>query len=94
MTKATAVKSKKILEKQKKQIQKLIKLGKKKGKLAYADINAVIPENMLTPDQIDETLIIFDELNIEVVDLDKKKTIALSVGLLWSLIAFIRAFKY
>ncbi len=74
MTKVTAVKNKKILEKQKKQIQKLIKLGKKKGKLAYADINAVIPENMLTPDQIDETLIIFDELNIEVVDLDKKKT--------------------
>jgi len=53
-------------------LRKLIAKGKKQGHLSYDEINAVLPDTMLSPDQIDETLIMFGNLNIEIVD-EKKQ---------------------
>ena len=75
-TKATTSKTKATSSKTKttslKAIKQLLAKGKKQGFLTYDDINELIPEEMLSPEQIDETLILFDENDIEVVD-DKTK---------------------
>jgi RNA polymerase primary sigma factor len=56
-----------------KAIKQLLAKGKKQGYLTYDEINELIPEEMLSPEQIDETLIMFDENDIEVVDEKTKK---------------------
>jgi len=52
----------------KKAIKQLLAKGKKQGYLSYDEINELLPEELLSPEQIDETLIMFDENEIEVVD--------------------------
>ncbi|MDX9785987.1 MAG: RNA polymerase sigma factor RpoD [Desulfobacterales bacterium] len=52
-------------------LTELITRGKKQGHLTYDEINAVLPDEMLSSDQIDETLMMFDELNIEILDDEK-----------------------
>ena len=69
-TKATPSKAKATTLKA---IKQLLAKGKKQGFLTYDEINELIPEEMLSPEQIDETLIMFDENNIEVVDEKTKK---------------------
>ena len=54
--------------KSKKAIKQLLAKGKKQGYLSYDEINELLPAEMLSPEQIDETLIMFDENEIEVVD--------------------------
>ena len=51
-----------------KALEGLVKRGKEQGFLTYAEINAALPDALLTPDQIDDTLMMFDEYDIEVVD--------------------------
>lgn len=52
----------------KKAIKQLLVRGKKQGYLSYDEINELLPAELLSPEQIDETLIMFDENEIEVVD--------------------------
>ncbi len=51
-----------------KTITDLILKGKEKGSLTYDDINRALPEDMITSEQLDETLMIFDELDIDILD--------------------------
>jgi RNA polymerase primary sigma factor len=53
--------------KSKKELKRLINLGKKQGYLTYEDINKNL-DDMLSAEKIDNTLMMFDELNIKVVD--------------------------
>jgi RNA polymerase primary sigma factor len=69
-TKAEAAKAK---NETKKAIKKLLAKGKKQGFLSYDEINELLPSELLSPEQIDETLIMFDENEIEVVDEKTKK---------------------
>jgi RNA polymerase primary sigma factor len=57
----------------KKAIQELLSKGKQQGFLTYDEINELLPEDMLSPDQIDETLMLFDDNGIEVVDEKQNK---------------------
>ncbi len=74
--------AKKKSEKQKKsakkadteKIDRLVSKGKKQGYLTIEQINDALPEEMMSPDQIDETLMWFDDLDIEVVAKKKKIT--------------------
>ncbi len=59
----------------KKAIQELLTKGKKQGFLTYDEINELLPEDMLSPEQIDETLMLFDDNGIEVVDEKQNKKI-------------------
>ncbi|MBC8394936.1 MAG: hypothetical protein H8E17_20495 [Deltaproteobacteria bacterium] len=59
----------------KKELKELVSKGKKQGYLTYDDINEVIPEDMLSTEQIDETLMIFDGLDIEIIDEKKVKDV-------------------
>ena len=58
-----------------KAIKALLTKGKKQGYLTYDEINEALPEDMLSPEQLDETLILLDTNNIAVVDKKHKKKI-------------------
>ena len=50
------------------QVRKLIDMGKEKGYLTYAEVQKPLnPENM-PPDQIDDMMMLFEELGIEIVE--------------------------
>jgi RNA polymerase primary sigma factor len=52
----------------KKALKDLISKGTKQGYLTYDEINAVLPEDMLSAEQIEETLILFDDHEIDILD--------------------------
>ena len=54
-------------------LKKLITKGKKQGYLTYDDINAALPKGRVSPDRIDEMIMVFDELDIEVIDGSKTR---------------------
>ncbi len=58
---------------EKEKFNELITKGKLQGYLTYDQISEVLPEEMMSPEQIDETLLWFDDLDIEVVEKKKQK---------------------
>ncbi len=60
-------------------LQALIEKGKDRGYLTYDEINVVFPDD-LSPDQIDEALVIFNDLDIDIVDEKKRKSEARKRG--------------
>ncbi len=52
-------------------IKNLILQGKEKGFLSYAQINDVLPPEAVSPEKIDEMLMLFAEMGIDVIDGDK-----------------------
>lgn len=75
MTKKTVAKTKERKNPTQKALEKLIVKGKKQGFLTYDEINDALPEDMLSLEQIDETLIMFNEMDIKIVDEKKNKLI-------------------
>ena len=73
MTKKSGVKRKGSTKVNKKALKELISKGKEQGYLTYEEINVAFPEEALTQDQLDETLILFDDLDIEIIDEKKHK---------------------
>ncbi len=73
MAKKAAKKEEKKKEISKKMLEKLISKGKQKGFLTYNEINKALPEEMLSLEQIDETLIMLNDLDIEIIDEKKNK---------------------
>ena len=59
----------------KKIINELIKKGRDQGYLTYDEINKVLPDEALSSEQIDETLMIFDEMEIEILTEEKRKLV-------------------
>lgn len=53
-------------------IKALILQGKENGFISYAQINDVLPAEAVSPDKIDEMLVLFAEMGIEIVDADKQ----------------------
>ena len=68
MAKSSVVKRKLDKKIASKTITDLILKGKEKGSLTYDDINRALPEDMITSEQLDETLMIFDDLDIDILD--------------------------
>jgi len=54
-------------------LKQLITKGKKQGYLTYEELNDALPEGRVAPDQIDQIIMVFDELDIEVIDGSKIK---------------------
>ncbi len=54
------------------EVKALIALGRKKAFLTYEEVNDLLPEGVTSPEKIDEILMLFDELGIEVVDAPEK----------------------
>ena len=53
------------------QIQSLIAKGKGMGYLTFDEVNKALPVEMNTPEQFEEIIGIFDQLEIAIVDLEK-----------------------
>ncbi len=49
-------------------IKDLIKLAKEQGYLTYGDVNDVLPENILSADELDSILILLRGMDIEIID--------------------------
>ena len=58
-----------------KAIKILLTKGKKQGYLTYDEINELLPEDMLYPEQIDETLMLFYANNIEIIEKKHQKKV-------------------
>ena len=63
-----------------KNLKQLITKGKKQGYLTYEELNDALPEGRVSPEQIDQMIMVFDELDIEVVDGTKIKVLKPSIG--------------
>jgi len=49
-------------------VKELIHMGKKKGFLTYDEVNNLLPPEIVSSDQIDDLMMMFGEMDIEVVD--------------------------
>ncbi len=52
-------------------VQQLIHRGKEKGFLTYEEVNDALPGDMVSPDQLDGVLSMFDDMDIEIVNDEK-----------------------
>ena len=56
-------------------LKALISKGKEQGYLTYDEINAVLPDESMSPDQLDETIVMFNDLDIDILG-DKKQPVS------------------
>jgi RNA polymerase primary sigma factor len=54
------------------EVKQLIDLGKEKGFLTYDEVNDLLPQDIVSSDQIDDVMSMFGEMDIEVVDSAQK----------------------
>jgi RNA polymerase primary sigma factor len=66
--KLDGAKSKQEREERNEKIKELIKLANEQGYLTYGDINDVLPENILSPEELDSILILLRGMDIEIID--------------------------
>jgi RNA polymerase primary sigma factor len=59
-----------------KEVKKLIDLGKEKGYLTYDEVNDMLPADIVSPDQIDDVMSLFGEMDIEVIDANQRVSLA------------------
>jgi RNA polymerase primary sigma factor len=50
------------------EVKQLISLGKEKGYLTYEELNTVLPPDTVSSDQLDNLMVMFGEMDIEIVD--------------------------
>jgi RNA polymerase primary sigma factor len=53
-------------------IKRLITVGKEKGYLTYDEVNEALPEDLVSPEKMDDMMMIFDEMDIEIVDSEQQ----------------------
>jgi RNA polymerase primary sigma factor len=51
-----------------KELEQLIRMGKTKGFLTLSEVNDALPPDVLTPEEIEDMMLLFDQLQIRVVD--------------------------
>ncbi len=49
-------------------VNQLIDKGKEKGFLTYEEVNSILPSEIVSPEQIDNLMIMFVEMGIEIID--------------------------
>ncbi|MDW7644999.1 MAG: RNA polymerase sigma factor RpoD [Desulfuromonadales bacterium] len=58
------------------EVQNLIDLGKEKGFLTYDEVNDSLPADLISSDQLEDVMSMFGEMDIAVVDSDKKASLS------------------
>ena len=62
-------------------LKRLISAGKEKGYLTYDEVNEALPEELVSPEKLDDMMMIFDEMDIEIVDSEQQvQVVRESVG--------------
>ncbi|MFQ5876712.1 MAG: RNA polymerase sigma factor RpoD [Acidobacteriota bacterium] len=54
------------------EVRQLINLGRERGYLLYDEVNDVLPEEVHSPEDLDDMFLLFDSLGIEMVDSEEK----------------------
>jgi RNA polymerase primary sigma factor len=54
-----------------KEVKRLIAMGKSKGYLTYDEVNDALPEDAITPDDLEDVMDLFSEKEIQLVDTDE-----------------------
>ncbi len=54
------------------EVQQLIDLGKEKGYLTYDEVNDILPADIVSSEQLDDVMSMFGEMDIEVVEAERK----------------------
>ena len=49
-------------------VKQLISMSKEKGFVTYDEVNTVLPADILPPDQFDDLMGMFGEMDVEIVD--------------------------
>ena len=62
------------------EMKKLVDMGKEKGYITHDEVAEVTPSEILSPDQYDDVMSMFGEMDIEVVDAIKKVEVAHEQG--------------
>ena len=76
LTPAAAAAAAKLKNRDRKEVQQLIELGKQKGHLTYDEINEALPSDVFSSDQIDELMGILGDEDIEIVDASTQVKVA------------------
>src|SRR3990172_5240796 len=50
------------------EVRQLISTGKKKGFLTFDEVNEMLPPDLTDSEQIDDIMMLFDEMDIEIID--------------------------
>ena len=53
-------------------LRRLISIGKEKGYLTYDEVNNALPDELVSSEKIDDMMMIFDEMDIEIIDSSQK----------------------
>jgi RNA polymerase primary sigma factor len=53
-------------------LKRLISIGKEKGYLTYEEVNDALPDDLVDSEKIDDMMMIFDEMDIAIVDSSQK----------------------
>jgi len=56
-------------------LRRLISIGKEKGYLTYDEVNSALPDELVSSEKIDDMMMIFDEMDIEIIDSSKGKVL-------------------
>ena len=54
------------------EVNRLISMGKEKGYLTYEEVNDVLPPDIVSAEQIDDIMMLFGEMDIELVETGQK----------------------
>jgi RNA polymerase primary sigma factor len=54
-------------------LKALIEKGKEQGSLTYDEINEALPNEMMSSEMIDDTLMMFDDMDIEIIETKEGK---------------------
>ena len=57
---------------ERKEIQQLIAAGKEKGFLTFDEVNDALPPDVYSPEEIDDMMMLFAQLLIQIVDTKKE----------------------
>src|ERR1043165_3135390 len=62
------------------ELDRLISMGKQKGFLTYDEVNDALPSDIVSLDQLDDIMMMFGQMDIEVVDSAKAGRLPSAVG--------------
>ncbi len=66
-------------EERNRRIKQLIQLSNEKGFLTYEDINEILPEDVISSEEIDSILILLRSMDIEIIDCDVRSRLMVDV---------------
>ena len=55
------------------EVQQLINMGKKRGYVTYGEMSKVLPTHLVSSDRLDDVMIMFSDMDIEIVNEQRKR---------------------